>query len=145
MKAQINFYKAKQFDLCLSAGIKEWLSQVIQTHKYNYTEINYTFCSDDELLDINKSFLDHDFYTDIITFDNSIHDMISADIMISVDRVKDNALQHNVEFNKELHRVMVHGLLHCMGYNDNNEETSLIMRKKEDEALNMFHVEHNRI
>lgn len=145
MKAQINFYNTKLFDLNLGTEVKLWLSHLIQKHKYNYSEINYTFFTDDELLGINKKYLQHDFYTDIITFDNTIHDMISADIMISVDRVKDNAHQQDVDFKNELLRVMVHGVLHCMGYKDNDEESKLIMRSKEDEALNMFHVEQHRI
>lgn len=145
MKAQINFYNANQFDLNLGTEVKLWLSFVIQQHKYNYSEINYTFFTDDELLGINKKYLQHDFYTDIITFDNTIHDMISADIMISVERVKDNAHQHDVDFKNELLRVMVHGVLHCLGYKDNDDTSKLIMRSKEDEALNMFHVEQHRI
>jgi rRNA maturation RNase YbeY len=121
------------------------LAEVIRKHNYNYSEINYTFCSDAELVAINRKYLQHDYYTDIITFDNTIHDMISADIMISVDRVKDNASQHGLDNRKELMRVMIHGILHCMGFKDNNEDSKSIMRKKEDEALEMFHVEPNRI
>lgn len=145
MEAQINFIHAKKDDLKLGDEIKSWLSEVIQEHGYNYSEINYTFCSDDELLEINKEYLQHDYYTDIITFDNTICDMISADIMISVDRVKDNADQHGVDCRHELLRVMVHGVLHCMGYQDNTEELKNDMRSKEDEALEMFHVEQIRI
>jgi rRNA maturation RNase YbeY len=144
MKAQINFNNSSKFNLNLNSDIKDWLGQVIQKHDYNYSEINYNFFTDDELLDINKIYLGHDFYTDIITFDNTIQDMISADIMISIDRVIDNAHKQQVDFKNELLRVMIHGVLHCMGYADNNEEAQAIMRRKENEALNMFHVEQNR-
>lgn len=145
MEAQINFIQANKYGLNLGNEIKSWLAEVIRKHNYNYSEINYTFCSDAELVAINRKYLQHDYYTDIITFDNTIHDMISADIMISVDRVKDNASQHGLDNRKELMRVMIHGILHCMGFKDNNEDSKSIMRKKEDEALEMFHVEPNRI
>jgi len=144
MKAEINFNNSSKFNLNLDSDIKDWLGQVIQKHDYNYSEINYNFFTDDELLDINKKYLEHDFYTDIITFDNTIQDMISADIMISIDRVIDNAQKQQVDFKNELLRVMVHGVLHCMGYKDNTEDAQTIMRGKENEALNMFHVEQNR-
>ena len=93
-------------------------------------------------MEINKSYLDHDTYTDIITFDNTIHKIISADIFLSYDRIKDNAKQNNIIFDSELRRVLIHGILHCIGFNDDTKEAKAIMRQVEDKALNMFHVEH---
>lgn len=145
MTAQINIYNTEKFQLNLGDEITIWLGKVIQNHHYNYSEINYTFLTDEELLEINKTYLNHDFYTDIITFDNTIKEMISADIMISVDRVKDNAIHQNEKFEHELMRVMAHGILHCLGFKDHNEESKYEMRRKEDEVLKMFHVEQNRI
>lgn len=144
MKAQINFYNPNDYDIKLGKDIKSWLSQVIKEHNFKYSEINYTFVSDDELLEINRTYLNHDFYTDIITFDNTINETISADIMISLDRVKDNAKHQQVAFEDELYRVMAHGVLHCMGFTDNDENAKQEMRRKEDEAIKMFHVEQNR-
>jgi rRNA maturation RNase YbeY len=141
MKPQINFYNLDKFDLNLGDEIKNWLSAVIMKNGFNYSEINYTFFTDEELLQINRDYLNHDFYTDIITFDNTIKETISSDIMISIDRVKENARDLNVDVETELLRVMAHGILHCMGYDDKTTETKALMRKKEDEVLNMFHVE----
>lgn len=99
------------------------------------------FCDDDYLLEINKQYLDHDTLTDIISFDYCIGDLISGDIFISIDRVKDNAQEYDVSFNNELLRVMSHGILHYCGYKDKTQEDQLLMRAKEQEKINMFHVE----
>ncbi len=144
MKAQINFNHLEKFELTLGIEIKNWLSDFIYRNDFVYTEINYNFYSDDELLEINKSHLGHNYYTDIITFDNTIQNAISADIAISIDRVKDNAIQNKTNFKTELKRVMIHGILHCMGFNDKNERQKQLMRSEEDKALNMFHVEHKK-
>jgi probable rRNA maturation factor len=102
------------------------------------------FCSDEHLLQINKDHLQHDYYTDIITFDYTVEDIISGDLFISVDRVQDNADEFDVLFQDELHRVCVHGLLHLCGYKDKSDEDEKRMREKEDEMLMLrkFHVEH---
>ncbi|MBS3738279.1 rRNA maturation RNase YbeY [Mesohalobacter halotolerans] len=144
MKAQINFNHLEKFDLNLESEVKNWLSKYIYDQSYVFTEINYNFYTDEELLEINQKHLDHDFYTDIITFDNTIQNAISADIAISLERVKDNAQKNNLDFKKELYRVMIHGILHCMGYNDKNESQKQVMRSEEDKALEMFHVEQNK-
>jgi len=144
MKAQINFNRLKIFNLSLGDETKDWLSNFIYLKGFVFTEINFSFHTDDELLEVNQKYLNHDFYTDIITFDNTIQNAISADIAISIDRVKDNAYKNNLDFENELHRVMIHGILHCMGYNDKNESQKQLMRSEEDKAIQLFHVEHSK-
>lgn len=101
-------------------------------------ELNYIFCTDPYLHNINRRFLKHDTYTDIITFDNStVQDFIEADIYISLDRVRENARKFNVTFDEELHRVMVHGLLHLAGYGDKSPSEKVLMKKKEDAYLSL--------
>jgi len=104
-------------------------------------EISLVFCTDEELLQVNKDHLNHDFYTDIITFDYCEGNTISGDLFISTERVAANATEFGVEFEEELARVVFHGLLHLSGYNDKSEEDKVIMRSKENHYLNkLFHV-----
>ena len=104
-------------------------------------EISLVFCTDEELLQVNKAHLNHDFYTDIITFDYCEGNTISGDLFISTERVAANATEFGVEFEEELARVVFHGLLHLSGYNDKSEEEKAIMRSKENHYLNkLFHV-----
>lgn len=110
---------------------KNWLKSVISNEKKEVSALNYIFCSDEYLLEINREYLDHDFYTDIISFPLK-SDPIEGDIFISVERVLENAKEYQVESNQELHRVMVHGLLHFLGYDDHEEKDILQMREKED-------------
>lgn len=121
-------------------SITNWLLAVIQSEGFVLGEIEYFFCSDEQLLDINRSNLNHDTYTDIITFDYTVSNLINADIFISVERVQDNAKKLSIAFNEELRRVMVHGILHLCGYKDKSKEHKLNMTQKEDEKLQMFHV-----
>ena len=115
-----------------------WIKSVISDHSLLLKEINYIFCSDDYLLDINQTHLKHDFYTDIITFDHSeSKNEIQADIFISVDRVKENASERKLSFDEELNRVMIHGILHLLGYNDHTDEEKSSMRRKEDACLSL--------
>jgi rRNA maturation RNase YbeY len=141
MKGKINFETNSYYDFRELSKVKNWIKSVIKYYGFNYSEINYSFYDDEGLLEINKTYLNHDFYTDIITFDNTINKTISADIAISLDRVKENASTRNT-FENELLRVLVHGVLHCMGFNDKTEEEQRLMRIEEDKMLNMFHVEH---
>ena len=104
--------------------------------------MSFIFCSDEYLLDINLKYLDHDTFTDIITFDYCIGNEISGDIFISIDRIKDNADSFNVSFDSELLKVMAHGVLHLIGYKDKKERDISVMRNKEDEKTKLFHVEH---
>ena len=115
-----------------------WIENILDGEKQISKSINYIFCSDDYLLKINKDYLDHNTLTDIITFDNSEEEgKIEADIFISVDRVQENALSLDKKFDEELHRVIMHGLLHLVGYNDKTDEEKSEMRKKEDACLSL--------
>jgi rRNA maturation RNase YbeY len=107
---------------------------VVTTESKSLEEVNYIFCSDDYLLKINQDYLDHDYYTDIITFPYN-YQPIKSDIYISIDRVAENAVTEQVSFIHELHRVIVHGLLHMCGYDDHDSAYKLIMRQKEDHYL----------
>jgi len=121
--------------------IVKWLNKVAKSEGKSIGQLTYIFCNDAYLLDVNQRFLNHDTYTDIITFDNTVANFIGADIYISSDRVRENARINNVEFKKELLRVVVHGVLHLCGYKDKTEEEARLMRLKEDEKISMFHVE----
>jgi probable rRNA maturation factor len=128
-------YEEISFRLERKKTLQKWIASVIAKEKKEVGEINYTFCTDDYLLKLNKEHLDHDTLTDIITFDNSAGNTAHADIFISVDRVKENAETFKVPFEKELHRVMIHGVLHLLGYNDKTSAEKTAMRKKEDVCL----------
>ena len=112
-----------------------WLSQVATMEKKILGELNLIFCSDDYLLEINKEYLDHDYYTDIITFDYTQGEVLSGDLFISIDRVKDNAKSFEAETKEEILRVVVHGFLHLAGYEDKTENKEKEMRLKEDTYL----------
>ena len=131
----INYFYETDFELSDENYITNWIQKVVELHQGSITEINYIFCDDEYLLEINKQYLDHDYYTDIITFDNSIGKKLESDIFISVDRVGDNAKELSIEFKQELHRVIIHGILHLLGYKDKSPEEEKQMRKLEDEAL----------
>jgi len=125
----IRFFKNK-------GKVKIWIKEVLASHKAKPIEINYIFCSDEYLLKVNKEYLDHDYYTDIITFDNSEKEgEIESDIFVSVDRIKDNAITHNETFDREFHRVLIHGILHLVGYKDKTDDDDAKMREKENECL----------
>lgn len=118
-------------------AIKETIKKICIDHSFLIDQISYVFISDDELLQINRDSLNHDYYTDIITFDYSEKNKIETEIYISYDRVKDNAIKFNTEFHVELLRVIFHGILHCVGYKDKNKEQKAIMRKMEDKYINL--------
>jgi len=122
--------------------VRRWLSQIISLKGKKLGEISIVVCSDEYLLDINKKYLNHNYYTDIITFDYTDDIAVGGDLMISYDRVKENAKQEGVLIQQELNRVMVHGVLHLLGLKDKTKEEAKKMRSAEDEALKMFHVEH---
>ncbi len=127
------------FKLKEKARLKAWIKAVTEKEQHRLGDINYIFCTDDELLDINLQHLNHNTYTDIITFDYTEGNRISSDIFISVDRVEENAKKFKVAFEEELHRVMIHGILHLCGYKDKSKADAKLMRKKEDIALNLLH------
>ncbi|MFA5815380.1 MAG: rRNA maturation RNase YbeY [Bacteroidales bacterium] len=116
---------------------KKWLHDVVRLEGKKPGVISYIFCSDDFLVDINIKFLKRDYYTDVISFDYTKNDVISGDIMISVDRVKENAANMGVAYIEELKRIMVHGLLHLIGYEDSAKESKAIMSSREDLYLGM--------
>ena len=118
--------------------LKQWIKLVIENNNKKVGEIAYIFCSDEQLLEINKEFLNHDYYTDIITFDYSETDVVSGDMFISIDRIKDNAKILGVAYQEELHRVIIHGILHLLGNKDKTETESENMRKLEDECLSVL-------
>lgn len=115
-----------------------WLSQIVEVHNKVVGELNYYFYSDDELLKINMELLDHDFYTDIITEDASIDNLIFGEAYLSIDRIIDNARSNNVSVELEFARVVAHGCLHLLGYNDKTEKEALVMREKENWALSLL-------
>ncbi|NQZ74970.1 MAG: rRNA maturation RNase YbeY, partial [Ekhidna sp.] len=121
------------FELQNSSSTSDWITKIIEQHSYRIESITYIFCSDNYLLQVNREHLNHDYYTDIITFDNSEHDKtIDTDIFISIDRVTENANTEQTSFNQELHRVMIHGILHLLGFNDKTELEEKAMREKEE-------------
>jgi rRNA maturation RNase YbeY len=115
-----------------------WLTACIELYDYKISEVSYIFCNDEYLLDLNKNHLSHDTLTDIITFDYTESKSVCADLFISVERIKHNATLFKVTFDRELMRVMVHGLLHCMGFDDKTEISKSQMRKEEDKCLKLF-------
>ena len=115
--------------------LKQWITTIVENNKKEVGEISYIFCSDEQLLEINKEFLNHDYYTDIITFDYSEADIVSGDLFISIDRIKDNAKTLDVSYQEELHRVIIHGILHLLGFKDKTDEESQNMRLLENECL----------
>jgi len=137
----INFFSENTFKLSNKPQFENWLSQLISSEEKKEGELNYIFCDDDYLHEINVKYLDHDDYTDIISFENSVGNILHGDIFISTERVRENAEKFNIEFEEELLRVMAHGLLHFCGYKDKTKEEASLMRKKEDEKIKMFHVE----
>jgi probable rRNA maturation factor len=112
-----------------------WFTKVCNHELRELGDLNVIFCSDEYLLEMNRTHLEHDYFTDIITFDYCDGDVVSGDLFISVDRVKENATSFGISFMDELHRVCVHGLLHLCGYGDKSVEEEIIMRTKEDEML----------
>ncbi|MCC6181666.1 MAG: rRNA maturation RNase YbeY [Bacteroidia bacterium] len=123
------------FNLKNKTKIKQWIKSITEKEKHVLGNINYIFCSDDELLEINIKHLHHHTYTDIITFDYTQSKTINSDIFISIERVEENANKFKVTFQEELYRVMIHGILHLCGYKDKTKLESETMRKKENWAL----------
>ncbi len=118
-----------------TAFLTGWIHKVAALHGKKPGTINLVFCSDERILAINRSFLEHDYYTDIITFDTGVGTIISGDIYISLDTVSSNAAQLNVTYNQELHRVIIHGILHLCGFPDKQPEEAERMRTMENQAL----------
>ena len=131
----ITFNYETEFVLANEEQIAHWVKEVVEKEGYKVGEVNYIFCGDEYLHKINVEFLQHDTYTDIISFDYTLGKMINGDIYISIERVEENAVKYNTTFVDELHRVMIHGVLHYAGYKDKTEEDKVEMRNKENNAL----------
>lgn len=137
--AKVHFFYEEQVPTLRSrAPLKTFIERLFKKEKKKLDTINYIFVSDKRLLEINRQFLQHDYFTDIITFDLSESDYTTAEIYISVDRVRENATSLNISFKQELHRVIFHGALHLCGYGDKNPKEEKIMRQKEDFFLNQY-------
>lgn len=139
--AEIEFFSEDTpFTLENQTEITAWLEAIASKYEQEILYINYIYCSDNYLLEINKTYLDHDYFTDIITFDqrDNIEEPIEADIFISIDRVEENAKDSKTTFETELNRVMAHGLLHLIGFNDKTEEQKTEMRKTEEACLSLL-------
>lgn len=139
-KSGITFRVEEDLDFSLEkeTKVKNWIKKVLKQEDKTTGNISYVFCTDNYLLNINRQFLQHDFYTDIITFDYSENNKIEGEIFISIDRVKENASTFKQPFQKELLRTIIHGVLHLYGYKDKNPKDKKRMREKEDEALNSY-------
>ena len=136
----IEFNYQADFKLDNEILYTNWLIEIAVSEKKTIGDLSYVFCTDTFLLDINKQFLDHDTFTDIITFDYCTDDLLHGEIYISIDRIVENADKFNVTFYSELQRVMAHGLLHLCGYGDKLIDEKAVMTAKENEKMNMFHV-----
>ena len=123
------------FELKDEILLENWIEEVASNKGFEVGEINYIFCDDAYLHKLNVEFLQHDTLTDVISFDNSLGKLINGDIFISVERVQENAKEYNVSFDDELHRVMIHGVLHYMGFKDKTDEEVKQMRSAENAAL----------
>jgi rRNA maturation RNase YbeY len=137
----INFNYETDYQLVSEKSYSNWISKIVGTEYGEVAQLDYIFCDDAYLREINMKYLKHDTYTDIITFDYTDGKKISGDVFISIDRVKENAKIFNVPFETELRRVMAHGILHLLGYGDKSEDEAVIMRTKEEEKMELFHVE----
>ena len=134
----IEFNYETDFQLEDEKKISSWINAVITSEECKEGEINYVFCNDEYLHKLNVEFLNHDTLTDIISFDYSVGKELHGDIFISIDRVRDNAKDFGIDFNSELHRVIVHGILHYCGYKDKIEDDAHVMRDKENHYLGLL-------
>lgn len=135
----INFYNEDvDFKLKNKLILKRWIKQVIDSYGFKPGELSYIFCSDDKILEVNRQFLQHDYYTDVITFDYDEDGVVSGDMYISVDTVKTNAEQYAPSFDREMQRVIIHGVLHLCGLKDKQPDDEKKMREAEEKALAML-------
>lgn len=137
----IEFLYENEFGIPDEEQYRSWVERIVLSEKKRLGDISYTFCDDDFLDKLNREYLNHEDLTDIISFDNTVGNIISGDIFISTQRVLENSNKFDVEFKEELLRVMAHGVLHLIGFDDHNVEDVKLMRLKEEEKIKMFHVE----
>lgn len=135
------FFQEVIVSLAGRSSLKNFIQQVFKKEGKKLDFVNFIFCTDKVLLKINQDYLNHDFYTDIITFDLSKNKSIQAEVYISIDRVRENARKLGVSFKSELHRVVFHGVLHLCGYNDKTKNEKKNIREKEDNYLNKYNIE----
>ena len=140
----ILFQSETKFSLKHKLAYKKWIKETIENEGKKCGNINYVFYDDEEVLKINKQFLNHDFYTDIITFDYTEGETVSGDIVISIERVGENAKTYNVDFQSELNRVIIHGILHLCGYKDKKRDEEKLMRSKEEFYMSCFEKEFSQ-
>ncbi|MCM4167857.1 Endoribonuclease YbeY [Arenibacter antarcticus] len=139
----IDYHYLTDFEIKEEAEYTDWIHRIITSENGLQRQLDFIFCSDEYLLKINQDYLQHDTFTDIITFPyGDDQGIIAGDIFISVDRVKENAQTFEVNFDSEMRRVIAHGLLHLLGFGDKSDQEAKKMREKENEKLKMFHVEH---
>ena len=138
----INYHYKINFKLTGEKKYTDWICSIITKEGKVLRQIDYIFCTDKYLLELNQKHLDHNTYTDIITFDYTLNNLVSADIFISIERLRENSKKFKVAFKNELLRVMVHGVLHLLGYKDKSKKDAQRMREKENKAIELFHVEH---
>ena len=134
----IVFNYESDFKLPNETEMENWVAACIEAFEFRLGELNYVFCDDAYLLKLNVEFLDHDTLTDIISFDYTIGKLVGGDIFISVERVKENAAELNISFEEEIKRVMIHGVLHYMGYKDKTEEEKEEMRLQENKCISLY-------
>jgi len=139
----ILFFSETNFLLAKKRPIKNWLVYIVKQEKKKIGDINIVFYNDKQLLELNKQYLNHDTFTDIITFDYSEKLILHGDICISIERVKENSQQYNCTFEEELRRVMAHGILHLCGYKDKTIDDIKLMKIKEEWALTLFNTQYN--
>lgn len=139
MDHPIEFYSEDlDFSLSNPEQVADWIASIIEQHNFELAGLTYIFCSDEYLHQMNVEYLDHDTLTDIITFDNADEEgTVEGDIFVSIDRVRDNAQTLGIPFEDELHRVLIHGVLHLLGFKDKTEEQEALMRKQEDSCLSL--------
>jgi rRNA maturation RNase YbeY len=135
----IKYHFITPFELKEPNRYKSWLKQLAANKSFFIGDINYIFCDDNYLLTINQNFLEHDTFTDIITFDNRVEKMLNGEIYISINRIIENAQFYQTTSSEELLRVMAHGILHLCGYKDKSEEDILTMRNEEEAAIKLFY------
>ena len=141
METKIDYVYNTAFVLDNETKVSKWLAQAAMKEGFSVGEVVYAFFNDEDLKLLNNKHLNHDYFTDVISFNDSKGTVLNGNIAISIDRVRENAERFKATFNDELLRVMVHGLLHFMGYDDSSDKETLLMRDKEDDNLKTFHVE----
>jgi len=139
----ILFFSKTNFKISKKRPFKKWLSCIVKHENRKIGNINIVFCNDEQLLELNKKYLNHNTLTDIISFDYSEEKILHGDIYISIERVRYNAEKYYCTFEEELRRVMAHGIFHLCGYNDKKNIDKLLMKEKENEALIYFNTKYN--